>query len=157
MVLSGFVEFAKRVVNAAKKGGLRGPDLKKLTNLLRKTGDRNRVLAQGILSALTAGGSSREDINRFSDLLEIANHRIADGKVPFTSKQQQELNKIFARAYISRKTARWFSLQLDELVAEEINEFITGESRLMAKVPEKKTFKLTKTKPTTTGKKKVKL
>ena len=157
MVLSKFVEFSKKVMSAARKGGLKAPDLKKLGNLLNKTGKRNKVLAQGILSALAAGGSSKEDIHRFSELLEMANDRIEDGKTPFTPKHQAELNTIFARAYISRKTARWFSLQLDELVAGEISDFITSESKLMTSVPERKTFKLQEKKPKTAKEKKVKL
>ena len=144
MVLSSFMKFAKRVIAAAKKGGLKGPDLTKLTNLLRKTGNRNRVLAQGILSALAAGGSRKNDINRFGELLEMANKRISDGKTPFTKKHEKELNDIFARAYVSRKTARWFSMQLDELVAGEINDFISGERKFMEKIPERKTIKLEK-------------
>jgi len=142
MRLKGFIEFAKKVLGAAKKGGLRGPDLKKLEHLLRRTGRRNRVLAQGILTALNAGGSSKEDIEGFSRLLEDANERILADKPPFTPKQEQELNEIFKKAFISRKTAKWFSMQLDELVAEEINEFITGGKEIMAGVPERKTLKL---------------
>lgn len=158
MVFSKFVEFSKKVMAAAKKGGLKAADLAKLGNLLKKTGNRNRILAQGILSALAAGGSSKEDIHKFGELLELANERIADGKTPFTSKQQEELNTIFARAYVSRKTARWFSLQLDELVAGEINDFLTSETKLRSAIPEKKTFKLQEKQKTTQQKeKKVKL
>lgn len=141
MRLSGFIEFTKKVVRAAKKGGLKGLDLRKLEHLLNRTGKRNRVLAQGILTALDAGGSSKADIERFSRLLEAANERILADKPPFTAKQQGELNEIFKNAFISRKTAKWFSMQLDELVAEEINEFITGGKEIMAGVPEKKTVK----------------
>jgi len=156
MKLTGFMEFAKKVVGAAKKGGLKGPDLKKLVHLLQKTGKRNRVLAQGILSALDAGGSSKDDINRFSELLEVANERILDGKKPFTGKQQDELNKIFGKAYLSKKTARWFSMQLDELVAGEINEFISGRKKLITGVPERKSVKF-KTETEKATKRKVKL
>jgi len=137
----GFTEFVKSVISSAKKGGLKGKDLKKLEHLLKKTGKRNRILAQGILTALTLGGAGRKDIERFSELLEAANQRITEDREPFTQKQQEELNGIFRRAFISRKTAKWFSLQLDELVAEEINSFIYGERQLMEKVPEKKSVK----------------
>jgi len=156
MVLSKFVEFSKNVMAAAKKGGLKKPDLSKLGSLLKKTGKRNRILAQGILSALAAGGASKQDIRRFGELLEIANDRIADGKEPFTAKQQKELNNLFSRAYVSRKTARWFSMQLDGLVADEINDFITGEMKFKTSVPEKKTFRMEK-KKTASKKKKARL
>ncbi len=159
---SRFIEFAKNVMSAARNGGLRASDLRKLRHLLSKTGKRNRVLAQGILAALSAGGSSKEDIKRFSELLEMANHRIAEEKEPFTPKQQEELNKIFRKALISKKTARWFSTQLDELVAEEINSFILGEKRpeekkLIEGVPEKKTVKITGAGPELKRKEKIKL
>ncbi|NYZ77381.1 hypothetical protein H0O02_03635 [Candidatus Micrarchaeota archaeon] len=137
----GFIEFVKSVIGSAKKGGLKGKDLKKLEHLLRKTGKRNRILAQGILTALALGGAGRKDIGRFSELLGAANQRIAEDREPFTPKQQEELNGIFSRAFISRKTAKWFSMQLDELVAEEINSFIYGERQLMEKVPEKKSVR----------------
>lgn len=156
MRLSGFIEFAKKVLRAAKKGGLKGPDLKKLEHLLSKTGKRNRVLAQGILSALDAGGSSREDIESFSKLLEGANERILHDKPPFTPRQRKELNGIFKRAFVSRKTARWFSMQLDEFVAGEINEFITGGKEIMAGVPERKTVKFAEA-PKPAKKKRVRL
>ena len=155
--LSRFMIFAKKVISAAKKGGLREPELRKLTHLLKKTGKRNRVLAQGILTALNAGGSSKKDIMHFSELLESANQRILDEKVPFTKKQQKELNGIFARAYVSKKTRRWFSTQLDELMAGEINDVISGEKKLMGKVPERKTVKFMVRKETRKAGKKLKL
>jgi hypothetical protein len=156
MRLSGFIKFAKEILKAAKKGGLKGPDLKKLEHLLNRTGKRNRILAQGILSTLAAGGASKGDIEKFGELLEAANERILHDKPPFTRKQQNELNDIFKRAFISRKTARWFSMQLDELVAAEINEFITGGKEIMAGVPEKKTIKFER-KTSAKKKKKVRL
>ncbi len=156
MRLSGFIEFAKKVMHAAKKGGLKGPNLKKLEHLLNRTGRRNRILAQGILSALAAGGSSKEDIERFSKLLETANERIVQDKPPFTAKHQKELNDIFKRAFVSRKTAKWFSLQLDEFVASEINEFISGGKEIMTGIPERKTVKFTAA-PESKKKKRVRL
>ena len=156
MRLSGFIEFAKKVMQAAKKGGLKGPNLKKLEHLLSRTGKRNMILAQGILSALAAGGSSKEDIERFSNLLETANERIVQDKPPFTDTQQGELNDIFKRAFVSRKTSKWFSLQLDEFVAAEINEFISGGKEIMTGIPERKTVKFT-TAPESKKKKRVRL
>jgi hypothetical protein len=128
-LIGAFVEFARRVIDAARDGGLGDEDLLKLDNLLTRTGKRNAVLSKGILSALSAGGASDEDIERFGDLLERANQRILDDAEPFTESEQDEISDIFKRAYVSQKTARWFNNQLDELVAEEISEYISGRKR----------------------------
>lgn len=139
-LIGAFVAFARRVLNAAKEGGLGTKDLRKLDHLLSRTGKRNTILSKGILSALSAGGASEKDIKRFGRLLETANNRIIGGKDPFTAKERKEINSIFKRAYISQKTARWFNSQLDELVAEQINEFITGSRTVdIHGIPMKKT------------------
>ncbi len=137
--IGGFFKFARRVIEAAKKGGLPAPDLKKLDGILARTGKRNTILAKGILSALSAGGASEKDIEHFGKLLKNAEARIADGKEPFNKKDKDDLADIFHRAYISSKTTRWFSAQLDELLAEEIGEFIEGSRRVEIGVPKKKT------------------
>jgi hypothetical protein len=139
--IGGFFQFARKVLEAAKKGGLPEPDLKKLDNLLTRTGKRNTILAKGILTSLSAGGASDKDVARFSDLLQNAETRISDDKEPFTDSERKELIDIFKRAYISAKTARWFSAQVDELLAEEINEFISGSRRVDIGVPAKKTVR----------------
>jgi len=139
--IGAFFQFARRVLDAAKKGGLSAVDLKKLDNLLTRTGKRNTILAKGILSALSAGGASDDDIVRFSSMLQKAESRIADDKEPFTTKEMKELSEIFKRAYISAKVARWFSAQVDELLAGEINEFISGSRRVDIGVPKKKSVK----------------
>lgn len=139
--IGAFFQFARRVLDAAKKGGLSAVDIKKLDNLLTRTGKRNTILAKGILSALSAGGASNDDIDRFSTLLQKAETRIADDKDPFTTGERKELSEIFKRAYISAKVARWFSAQVDELLAEEINEFISGSRRVDMGVPKKKSVK----------------
>ena len=154
--LGGFFQFAKRVMDAAKKGGLGDPDSKKLDNLLARTGKRNTVLAKGILSSLSAGGASAKDVARFSDLLHNAELRIADNKEPFTTQDKTELLDVFKRAYVSAKTARWFSAQIDELLAEEINEFISGSPRVDVGVPTKKSVKFEKTEEKAEDKKKLK-
>jgi len=139
-LIGAFVEFARRVLSAAKKGGLGARDLLKLDNLLIRTGKRNTILAKGILSALSAGGASDSDIQRFGKLLEKANGRIIEDKDPFTPRERAEMNELFRRAYVSQKTARWFSSQLDELVAEEIGEYIAGRRRIdIGGVPRRKT------------------
>ena len=142
--IGGFFQFARRVLDAAKKGGLAAVDLKKLDNLLTRTGKRNTVLAKGILSALDAGGASEKDVQRFGELLKKAETRIAQDQEPFTAKDRKELNSIFKRAYLSAKTAKWFSAQVDELLAEEIKEFIEGTRRVEMGVPKKKTVSFEK-------------
>ena len=139
--IGGFFQFARRVLDAAKAGGLPQADLKKLDNLLTRTGKRNTVLAKGILTSLSAGGASDADIDRFSDLLQNAESRISEAKEPFTKAEKDEMLGIFKRAYVSSKTARWFSAQVDELLAEEINEFISGSRRVEIGVPAKKTVR----------------
>jgi hypothetical protein len=144
--IGGFFQFARRVLEAAKKGGLSRLDIRKLDNLLTRTGKRNTILAKGILSALDAGGASDKDVARFGELLQKGHDRIAEDKEPFTKKERAELSQIFKRAYISDKVARWFSTQVDELLADEINEFISGSRRVDIGVPRKKTVKFKKEK-----------
>jgi hypothetical protein len=142
--IGSFFQFARRVIDAAKKGGLGDSDTKKLDNLLTRTGKRNTILAKGILSSLSAGGASDKDVARFSDLLQGAEQKISDNKEPFTAQNRAELLDIFKRAYVSAKTARWFSAQIDELLAEEINEFISGSPRMDVGVPARKSVKFEK-------------
>lgn len=142
--IGGFFQFARRVIDAAKNGGLSGKDVKKLDNLLSRTGKRNAIVAKGILTSLSAGGASEDDVKRFGELLQLAEDRIQTDTDPFTSSDKTELTNIFKRAYISAKTARWFSAQVDELLAEEINEFIAGSKRIDVGIPTKKTVKFEK-------------
>ena len=157
--IGAFFEFSRRVIDAAKNGGLPNTDLKKLDNLLTRTGKRNTILAKGILTALSAGGASDRDVSRFGDLLLKAEDRIIENKEPFTGGERKELSDIFKRAYVSAKTANWFSAQIDELLAEEINEFISGSRRIDVGVPAKKTvkFETTEEKRTPEEKKKYKI
>lgn len=145
--VGAFFKFARRVLEAAKKGGLPAKDIKKLDNLLTRTGKRNTVLAKGILSALSAGGASDKDVARFGKLLQKAESRIVEKKEPFTTADRKELADVFQRAYLSQKVARWFSAQVDELLAEEINEFISGSRRVEIGVPKKKAVRFEKKKP----------
>jgi 3-oxoacyl-ACP reductase-like protein len=137
--IGGFFQFARRVLDSAQKGGLPESDVRKLDNLLTRTGKRNTILAKGILTSLSAGGASEKDVARFGELLQSAESRITGDKEPFTSGDRKELMDIFKRAYVSSKTARWFSAQLDELLAEEINEFLAGSKRMEIGIPAKKT------------------
>jgi hypothetical protein len=136
--IGGFFQFARRVLDSAKKGGLPELDVKKLDNLLTRTGKRNAIMAKGILTSLSAGGASDLDVVRFGELLQSAETKIGKDKDPFTLTERKELTEIFKRAYISSKTARWFSAQVDELLAEEISEFISGSRRVDIGVPAKK-------------------
>jgi len=142
--IGAFFDFSRRVIDAATKGGLPQKDLQKLDHLLTRTGKRNAILAKGILSALSAGGASAADVSRFGQLLQQAEDRITNDREPFTEPERKELSEIFKRAYISTKTARWFSSQIDELVAQEINEFIAGTRRVDVGIPAKKTVKFEK-------------
>ncbi|MBU0591705.1 hypothetical protein KKF81_05260 [Candidatus Micrarchaeota archaeon] len=139
--IGSFFQFAGRVIVSAKKGGLSILDLKKLDNLLTRTGKRNTIMARGILSALSAGGASKQDVADFGRLLQKAETRISQDKNPFTTEELERLNQIFQRAYLSTKVSKWFSNQIDELLAEEINEFIGGKSRVDLGVPSRKTVK----------------
>jgi len=151
--IGAFFEFSRRVIDAVKAGGLPKRDVKKLDNLLIRTGKRNTVLAKGILTALSAGGASDKDVKRFGELLRRAEERIMQDKEPFTPSDRKELSSIFKRAYISAKTTKWFHAQVDELLAEEITEFIEGSRRVDIGIPKKKTVGFEKKK--TSGKKKV--
>lgn len=142
--VGSFFEFSKKVLAAAKKGGLSPKELKKLDNLLTRTGKRNTVLAKGILTALSAGGAGDKDVARFSELLLRAEERVLLDKKPFSDPERKELSDIFKRAYVSAKTAQWFSAQVDELLAEEINEFISGSRRIDIGVPAKKSVRFEK-------------
>lgn len=143
-LIGSFFQFARRVLKAARAGKLPKVDLKKLEHLLTRTGKRNLVLAKGLLSALNAGGAKKEDIKQLAKLLEKATTRIAQEKEPFTTKEKKELENIFARAYLSKKAAHWFTSQVDEFLAEEIDEFITGKRMLT--VPTKKVIGFEKSK-----------
>ncbi len=139
--IGAFFEFSRRVLDAAKRGGIAAKDLKKLDNLLTRTGRRNAVLAKGILTALSAGGASDRDVARFGELLLAAESRIMEDGEPFNEAERKELAGIFKRAYISAKTAKWFQAQVDELLAEEINDFISGTRRVEIGIPARKTVK----------------
>jgi hypothetical protein len=137
-LLGAFRDFAKRVLDAVKKGGLPKVDQIKLDHLLTRAGKRNLVLARAILVALDAGGSSKKDIRRFGQLLEHANRRILEDKKPFTKKEEAELSGIFRRASLSEKTRHRFAGNLDELLASQINESIRGKKKVVVGIPKKK-------------------
>ncbi len=136
-LIGSFYQFTQRVIKAVKAAKLPKDDVTKLERLLNRTAKRNIILAKGILTALNAGGVSNNDIARFSQLLEKANEKISSGKNPFSESDKQEITDIFKRSYLSTKAAHWFSTQMDELVAAEIEEFIRGDRQIG--VPSRKT------------------
>ncbi len=136
--IGSFTEFSQRVVSAARKGGLPEKELKKLDRLLTRTGKRNAILSKGILSALSAGGASPQDVAKFGQLLVKAEDRISSDKKPFTESESKDLSDLFRRAYVSTKTVKWFSAQIDELVAQEISDAISGKHKLSPVIPSKK-------------------
>ncbi len=130
-LVGSFMQFAQRVMGAVKKGRLPGMDSKRLEHLLTRTGKRNLILAKGLLSALYAGGASRTDIENLAGILEKASQRIADEKQPFGNTEKKELEAIFSRAYLSKKTAHRFAAHIDELLADEIDEVIRGRKSIV--------------------------
>jgi len=136
MVAFSFAEFARKVLDAAKKGGLSSADLKKLERLLIKDGKRNKILASGLVSAMKAGGA--REIDKIGKIFERASERIEAGKPPFSEADAKSLRSILRDAGISEKTTAWVSRHIDELLANEIKEFIEGKTVRFGTVPSKK-------------------
>ncbi|MFA6531125.1 MAG: hypothetical protein WCT31_05305 [Candidatus Micrarchaeia archaeon] len=135
-----FDSFVKRVMDAAQAGKLGKDDSGKLKRMFENTKKRNVVLAKGILTALKAGKAKETDIQRLAGLLENANQKISQDKKPFTKQEENDIRNIFQNAGISEKTARWFSLQMDEFLSSEIKEAVAGKT--VVPVPTKKTVKM---------------
>jgi hypothetical protein len=145
MAFGTFANFAKKVLDAAKKGGLNSKDLRKLDRLLTRNAMRNKILAAGLVSALRAGAKPSE-VNRLSTMFEKASERIADGKDPFTEEEQKKIRSILDDAGISSKTSNWVAKHTDDLLAAEVNEFISGKHLTTPIVPVKKTMAVEKEK-----------
>ncbi|MEM2908573.1 MAG: hypothetical protein QW590_00035 [Candidatus Bilamarchaeaceae archaeon] len=139
IMVESFLMFAKKVLDAAKKGGLSQSDLKKLARLLANDRKRYAILAVGLVSALKRG-ATQNDIKRVSALFEKAAGRIANEKKPFTKEEAEELKRIFTDAGISIKASRWVSRHVDDLLANEIQAFISGKKPEF--VPSKKLVSL---------------
>ncbi|MFH1221793.1 MAG: hypothetical protein V1492_01775 [Candidatus Micrarchaeota archaeon] len=137
MAFGIFADFAKKVLDAAKKGGLNPNELQKLDRLLTRDGKRNKILAAGLVSALktTAGPA---EVEKLGTLFEKASERIADGKQPFTKGEAETMRSILKGAGVSTKTTSWVSKQIDDLLADEIKEFISGKKIDRGFVPTKK-------------------
>ncbi|MBN2122244.1 hypothetical protein JW721_04290 [Candidatus Micrarchaeota archaeon] len=146
MGLIDFPAFAEKVLSAVK-GKLTVKEEGILRRLFSRVKKRNNILAAGLLSALQAGGSSKEDIKVFSELLEKANERILEGKKPFTIADDRELSKIFERANLPKKAEAKFNHNVksdeDDLLVSRITEsiHISEKKGLRRFVPEKSAAK----------------
>lgn len=149
MGLIDFPAFTKKVL-AAVKGKLTVKEEGILRRLFSRVKKRNNILAAGLLSALKAGGSSKEDIRTFSELLEKANDRILEGKKPFTVADEREISKIFERAHLPKKAEAKFNHNVksdeDDLLVSRITESIhIREKRGLRRfVPERSALKKAK-------------
>lgn len=123
-----FDSFVKRVMDAVKIGRLQKKDSEILSNFFMKAKVRNKVLAHGILSALNTGRTGDSEIKKLSKLLENANERIEQGRKPFSPSDEKDLRSIFDNAGLSIKTAKWFSLNMDQFLSNEINDEIVEKS-----------------------------
>lgn len=141
-VINAFKRFAARVLSAVKKGGLPNLDQVKLGHLLDKTGKRNLILSQAILSSFNK--DNKQDITRFAEMLEAADSRIIKNQEPFTKKESAELTALFRRASLSELTSRRFTQNIDELLAEQIGASIKRKQDVSNAVPTRKTIDLNK-------------
>ena len=135
--MKSFFEFSKRVMEAAKKGGLPISDIKKLDKLLLKTGKKNTIFSKGLITALSIGNANSTDLRRFKEIIGSAELRLFDSKEPFTTDEKKEISQIFNRSYLPQKTARWISLEMDGLLAEELANLIEGKSTIPIKLDKK--------------------
>lgn len=146
MGLIDFPAFTEKVLSAVK-GKLTQKEEGILKRLFTRVKKRNNILAAGLLSALKAGGSSKGDIKRFSELLEKANERILEGKKPFTNPDEKELSEIFSRAHFPKKAEAKFNHNVksdeDDLLVSRITESIhLSEKRGLRRfVPERSAVK----------------
>lgn len=142
-LIGNFISFVKRVLKAAKKGGLGKRDQMRLSSLLEDDGWRFSIMASSLISVF--GKASKKDTKKLAKLLE----RIYKDKGKtrkFTNNEKKEIEGIFRRAEISKKTERWFERRMNQFLAEELHERLTGKKRIQVTVPTKKTVKLEKNK-----------
>ncbi|MCK4319094.1 hypothetical protein KAW38_00810 [Candidatus Micrarchaeota archaeon] len=128
-----FKAFTKKVLSLLK-GKISPDEITILSHLFNKTSKKNRILATGILSVLKVGGATKDDIMKFSTILDEANNRIMQEKLPFTKKAEKELAKIFSKTKFPQKARRTFKHDLDIPLTSAINENIRRKKR----VPRKK-------------------
>jgi hypothetical protein len=142
MALVDFAAFTKKVIDAVE-GKLSNREVGILKRLFTRVKKRNTILAAGLLSALKVGGASRDDTDRLSKILEIANERIIGGEKPFKEAEKKELALIFERANMPKKAEAKFKHNVesdgDDLLVSEIAESIHREGQTKFEfVPEKK-------------------
>lgn len=133
--------FVEKVLGAARKGGLNIKDVKKLERLFSNTGKRNMAMAQGLLTALNAGGAKKDDIKELAKLLENANTNIETGKKPFSKSDEDRISGVFKRAGLPEATRRWVVTQMDEFVSTEISETLAkreGPKRVVFDIQDRK-------------------
>ena len=140
MALMNFAEFSKKVLDAAE-GKLTQKEMGTLKRLFSRVRKRNLVLASGLLSALKAGGASKEDTQKFSVILEKANERIFEGKKPFTREEEKEIASIFERAHFPQPAQARFKHNIqsdeDDLLVSQIAEAIHRDRKQLGFVPER--------------------
>ncbi|MDD5337072.1 MAG: hypothetical protein PHS02_01165 [Candidatus ainarchaeum sp.] len=115
-----FKAFSNRVLHAARMGHLPRNDTRMLEHLLLRARKRNLVLSRAILTSLSGGNESEQDVKKFAHLLEMANRHIAEEKEPFSAQESRDLEELFRRHSLSLSAARKFIFSLDELLAMEL-------------------------------------
>ncbi len=119
-IKNSFKAFANRVIHSLRMGKLNEKDIKIVQRLLIKTGKKNLILSNALLSTLTKGEQSEQDVKRFAHLLDLANRRITEDKEPFSAGDKNEIEEIFKRHSLSTKAAKKFTFGIDELLTMEL-------------------------------------
>jgi hypothetical protein len=88
------------------------------------------------------GKASKSDTEKLAEILQRAYTKSKDAKVLFTEKERADIAAIFGRAEISKKTAIWFEKRMNQFLAEELHERLTGRKRIEMPVPMRKTIAL---------------
>lgn len=127
-----FKAFTKKVLSLLK-GKVSPDEITILSHLFDKTNRKNHILATGILSVLKVGGATEHDIKKFSTILDEANNRIMQDKLPFTKKAENELAKIFSKTKFPKKARRTFKHDLDIPLTSAIKENIQRKKRIPRK------------------------
>jgi len=139
MALVDFAAFTKKVIDAVE-GKLSNREVGILKRLFTRVKKRNTILAAGLLSALKVGGASRDDTDRLSKILEIANERIIGGEKPFKEaekRRQQDVRNLSDRIESARVEAKNYTDQevqavWDEMARKAENEKSFAEDALAA-------------------------
>ncbi|MEW6528566.1 MAG: hypothetical protein AB1391_01610 [Candidatus Micrarchaeota archaeon] len=111
-------------------------DVRIVQRLLVRINKKNLILAHALLSAITKGEHSEQDVKKFAYLLDLANKRIIENKEPFSTAEKEEIEEIFKRHLLSIKAAKKFTLGIDELLAMELNSKLEEKILLSEKQQE---------------------